>query len=127
MAKEVVNPFQELIHVLKHNGSTNSRLSEISGPRFFNLLKKAGWDQAFSGKGQTHILMRLREPARGGACNIFTLRDFASALEHGFPHKPDKWVSLGHRAVFVVNWKKRGFVTLLVLGDQMLQEIKNQG
>ena len=109
------NPFAELIDVLKHNGYTNTPLADIPGPQFFNLLKKGGWDQAWSGQGRTHILMRLRE--RGPACGINRLIDFARALEGGFRRGTSEWANLRYNARFVVNWEHHGFVTLLYLSD----------
>lgn len=109
------NPFAELIDVLKHNGYTQTLLTEIPGPQFMNLLKKAGWDEAWSGsKGKrTHILQRLREPTRGEECGILTLMDFARALETGMPVGPDKWVSYKYEVLFIVNWQKQRFVTFM--------------
>jgi hypothetical protein len=109
------NPFSELIHVLKHNGYTQSLLTEIPGPLFKNLLKKAGWDEAWSGSGETHILKRLRDPNRGPKCGILTLMDFARALESGMRVGPDQWISYRYGAVFIVNWRYRGFVTFIPL------------
>jgi hypothetical protein len=114
MAKEI-NPFTELIEVLKHNGFTNSNLNDIPGPHFFNLLKKAGWDQAWSGEGETHILKRLRDPERGPKCGINTLLDFARSLETGAKRGPDEWVSVKYKARFIVNWRYKGFVTFFPL------------
>ena len=111
------NPFVELIKVLKHNGFTNTLLTEVPGPQFFNLLKQAGWDQAWSGSGKTHILMRLREPKRGPKCGIHTLMDFARALESGAPSGPDQWISYRYKAVFIVNWQRQSFVTFFPLGE----------
>jgi hypothetical protein len=110
------NPFAELVEVLKHNGYSMTPLSEIPGPHFFNLLKKAGWDQAWSGTGRTHLLMRLRDPNRGQPCGIVTLMDFARALETGCAFGADQWISYHYSAVFVVNWRQRGFVTFFPLG-----------
>ncbi len=111
------NPFDELIEVLKHNGYTQTPLAEIPGPQFMNLLKRAGWDQAWSGSGKTHILMRLRDPRRGPKCRILTLMDFARALETGIQFGPDQWISYRYGAVFIVNWQHRGFVTFHPLGQ----------
>ena len=111
------NPFTELVEVLKHNGYTHTPLTEVPGQQFINLLKKAGWDQAWSGSGKTHLLMRLRDPKRGPKCGINTLMDFARALENGTPFGPDQWISHRHRAVFIVNWQRRGFVTFYPLGQ----------
>jgi hypothetical protein len=115
MAKERGNPFADLIYVLKHNGYANALLTDIPGPRFFNLLKKGGWDQAWSGGGRTHILMRLREPERGPKCGILTLTDLARALETGVPRGPDEWVSYKYNARFIINWEHKGFVTFFPL------------
>jgi hypothetical protein len=109
------NPFSDLIEVLKHNGYSNAKLTDIPGPQFFNLLKKGGWDQAWSGQGQTHILMRLREPDRGPKCGINTLMDFARALETGSSRGQDEWISLKYNARFIVNWQHKGFVTFFPL------------
>lgn len=111
------NPFSELIEVLKHNGYTNTPLTAIPGPTFFNLLKKGGWDQAWSGSGETHILMRLREPDRGLKCGIVRLIDFARALESGVKGGPDEWISYRYHAKFIVNWDYHGFVTFHPLSD----------
>jgi hypothetical protein len=109
------NPFSSLIHVLKHNGYSSARLSEIPGPHFFNILKKAGWDQAHSGRGETHILMRLRESSRGPACGINTLIDLARALETGSRVGDNEWVSQKYRGKFIVNWQQKTFVTFIPL------------
>lgn len=114
-----VNPFAELVRVLKHNGYSQSPLTAIPGPHFFNLLKKAGWDQAWSGGGRTHILMRLRDPNRGPPCGIITLMDFARALETGRAFSVDQWISDHYSAVFIMNWQHRGFVTFFPLGKPM--------
>jgi hypothetical protein len=109
------NPFAELIAVLKHNGYTRAKLTDIPGILFFNLLKKGGWDQAFSGGGKTHILMRLREPHRGPACGINTLIDLARALESGHRAGPNEWVSWKYGAKFIVNWQRKTFITFIPL------------
>jgi hypothetical protein len=111
------NPFAELIDVLKHNGYTTTRLTDIPGPQFFNLLKKGCWDQAWSGAGQTHILMRLRDPNRGQRCGIVYLVDFARALESGVRRGADEWICLKYNARFIVNWEYKGFVTFFPLAD----------
>jgi hypothetical protein len=111
------NPFADLIDVLKHNGYTNALLTDIPGPTFFNLLKKADWDQAWSGNGRTHILMRLRDPDRGPPCGILRLIDFARALENGFRRGQNEWVSVKYGARFIVNWERQTFVTFFPLGD----------
>jgi hypothetical protein len=116
--KNVENPFSRLIWVLKHNGYTNTPLVDVPGTQFFNLLKKGDWDQAWSGGGKTHILMRLRDPDRGPKCGIIRMIDFARALESGFARGADEWVSLRYNAKFIVNWKSRGFVTFLILGEK---------
>jgi hypothetical protein len=118
--KDDKNPFAELIDVLKHNGYANAPLTDIPGPQFFNLLKKAGWDQAWSGRGETHILKRLRE--RGPSCGIRRLIDFARALESGVDLGPDQWASIRYDARVVVNWRRKGFVTFLRLSDKDLTE-----
>ena len=106
------NPFFSLINVLKHTGYSNTNLKDIPGPVFFNLLKKGGWDQAWSGGGRTHILMRLREPERGPVCGINKLIDFARALDSGFARGNDEWISYKYNAKFIVNWRQKGFVTM---------------
>lgn len=115
------NPFSELIEVLKHNGYTTAQLAAIPGPQFFNLLKKGGWDQAWSGVGfnaqgkrkSTHILQALLDPTRGPPCGIIRLIDFARALETGFQSGPSEWISHKYRALFIVNFQSRGFVTFI--------------
>jgi hypothetical protein len=116
--KTAANPFAELIEVLKRNGYTHTPLTEIPGPQFFNLLKKGGRDEAWSGSGETHILKRLRDPERGPKCGIVLLIDFARALESGFARGADEWVSLRYNAKFIVNWKYKGFVTFHPLSDK---------
>jgi hypothetical protein len=114
------NPFSLLIEVLKHNGYANALLTQVPGPQFIKLLQKAGWDEAWSGKGETHILKRLRDPDRGPKCGIFKLIDFARALESGFAKGPDEWISVKYNAKFIVNWKHKGFVTFHPLTDKDL-------
>src|SRR2546423_9094239 len=111
-------PFADLIEVLKHNGYSDTPLTDVPGPQFFNLLKKGGWDQAWSGSGETHILMRLRDPDRGPKCGIIRLIDFARALETGYARGADEWVSPRYNAKFIVNWKYRGFVTFHPMSDK---------
>ena len=112
------NPFSVLIEVLKHNGYSNAPLKDVPGPQFINLLKKGGWDEAWSGKGETHILKRLRDADRGPKCGIVTLVDFARALESGFAKGSDEWISVKYNAKFVVNWKHKGFVTFHPLSEK---------
>jgi hypothetical protein len=127
------NPFSELIEILKHNGYTNSPLTVIPAQQFFNLLKKAGWDQAWSGKpepGKTkraHILEALRNPTRGPRCGIIRLIDFARALESGFARGPDEWISLRYDAKFIVNWQYKGFVTFHPLSEKDLAGVGEEG
>jgi hypothetical protein len=109
------NPFAELIEVLKHNGYARAKLTVVPGIHFFNLLKKGGWDQGYSGKGKTHILMRLREPSRGPACGINTLIDLARALESGHRAGLNEWVTWKYGAKFIVNFQRKWFITFIPL------------
>jgi hypothetical protein len=112
------NPFARLIEVLKHNGYATTPLRDMPGPHFFNVLRKGGWDQAYSGTGRTHILMRLREATRGPRRGIVRLIDFARALETGHARGRSEWVSDHYNALFVVNWGTRGFVTFRPISDR---------